>query len=223
MNSSELKTISEIAKSLNVSRQAIYKKIKNNTELSTALQAFTVNTEKVTTYSLQGQELIKQAFANTQPVKSKPSTVDNKLSTDIKITDNLVSELLTCQQELEVDKIKIQELETENAILKEKADAVNKLTTDCQRLENELSELQSQIEDLKADKAKLNERLDKAENDRTELIESNKELTIALKAAQALHGMDKQQRVIETEQAAPEPQEQPEQKRSFFKRLFGKK
>ena len=92
-------------------------------------------------------------------------------------------------------------------------------------LETKLSEMKIQIADLKADKDKLNERLDKADNDRTELIQANKELTIALKAAQALHGMDKQQKVIETEsdETNTQPQPEPQAKIGFFKRLFGKR
>ena len=97
----ELKTISEIAKELSVSRQAVYKKIKNNAELANALQEFTVNNGKVTVYSLQGQELIKQAFTNIQTVKSKPSTIDSKLSTDNRLIDTLMKQLETKDKQIE--------------------------------------------------------------------------------------------------------------------------
>ena len=59
--------------------------------------------------------------------------------------------------------------------------------------DNQISLLQSQITELKAVKAKLNERLDMAETNISNL-------TTALTAAQALHGMDKQQAAIEVKQ-----------------------
>ena len=43
----DLKSISEIAAALGVTRQAVYKKIKSNPELSTRLQEFTVNRGKI--------------------------------------------------------------------------------------------------------------------------------------------------------------------------------
>lgn len=85
--------------------------------------------------------------------------------------------------------------------------------------DNQISLLQSQITELKADKAKLNERLDMAETNISNL-------TTALTAAQALHGMDKQQAAIEVKQvndsepAEQETQNQAPQKQSFFQRLF---
>ena len=92
----------------------------------------------------------------------------------------------------------------------------------------ELENSEKIIAELKADKNKLNDRLDKAEADRTELIASNKELTIALKAAQALHGMDKQQAAIEVKAepntVSPIPSETQQtteqEKKSLFANIF---
>lgn len=82
-----------------------------------------------------------------------------------------------------------------------------------QQLLQQLEQLKAQIEELKEDKQKLNERLDRAERDRTELIAANRELTVALKAAQALHGLDKQRKMIETTSAPKdEPKKAPVQK-----------
>ena len=174
----ELKSISEIAKELNVSRQAVYKKIKTNAELANALQEFTVNNGKVTVYSLQGQELIKQAFTNIQPVKSKPSTVDSKPTTDNTLTDVLLRQLETKDKQIE----------------------------------------------------SLQEQLKEAQIHASELSKAIDNLTTALQAAQALHGIDKQQKAIEVIEAAPgaeapqdPPQQQPHKRtlseriRAFFK------
>lgn len=241
MTATELKTIAEIAKELNVSRQAVYLKLKNN-DLSEAVKPFAERQGNVTRYTNQGIQLIKESFVNGSDklhLTEELKNLTDSLTESQENCQELSKNLNVCQNELDKALKEVEELKRINSELTTKTSVIDSLTekcrileSDCQRLEKNLSECQTQIEDLKADKAKLNERLDKAESDRSELIESNKELTIALKAAQALHGMDKQQRVIETEQAAPEPerqqsssdpQEQPEPKRSFFKRLFGKK
>lgn len=75
-----------------------------------------------------------------------------------------------------------------------------------QQLLQQLEDLKAQIEELKKDKQKLNERLDSAVQNITELIAANKDLTIALKAAQALHGLEKQQKVLEVKTAVSDPQ-----------------
>lgn len=143
----------------------------------------------------------------------------NALSNDFKI---LKDSNLNLKSELENLKSENTSLKSENIEYKTKYNACNDL-----------------IKKIEADNDKLNERLDKAEADRTALITNNNELTIALKAAQALHGMDKQQAVIEvdapTEQeqqrSQPQPSEPekelaedpPQQKLSFFQRLFRKR
>lgn len=144
----EYKSISEIAAELSVTRQAVYQKIKKDKELSTGLRKFTVNENNKTLYSLQGQELIKQAFNSVASVNSKQAVDSKRVSIDSKLIDTLQATIETLTNQLQV-----------------KDKQINTLT------------------------------------------ETVKELTIALKAAQALHGMDKQQNVIETKvkQAEPRP------------------
>ena len=88
-------------------------------------------------------------------------------------------------------------------------------------LKSQIADRDKTIASLQADKDKLNARLDKAEDN----ISS---LSTALTAAQALHGMDKQQAAIEVKEepkelASEEEPEQPQQKLSFFQRLFRKR
>ena len=80
-----------------------------------------------------------------------------------------------------------------------------------------IDSLLQQIEDLKADKDKLNARLDKAE-------ETISNLTAALQAAQALHGIEKKQAVIELTKEEPQQesaydQTEEQQELNFFQRL----
>lgn len=106
------------------------------------------------------------------------------------------------------------------------------LKTQLAEKDKQIDLLQSQVAELKADKDKLNARLDKAEEERERFETNISNLTAALTAAQALHGMDKQQAVIEVkadDAAAPEsepeivPEEDQDKKLSFFARLFKRK
>lgn len=98
----DYKSITQIAAELGVTRQAVYKKIKSNSELSTSLQEFTVNQGKFTVYSLQGQELIKQAFSNSDNVNCKPSTDSKQKAVDSKLVDTLQATIETLTKQLEV-------------------------------------------------------------------------------------------------------------------------
>jgi len=136
----ELKTISQIAAELGVTRQAVYQRIKG-AELSTRLQPFTVKQNNTKVYTLQGQELIKQAFSSGVNVNCKQAVDSKRQSIDSKLIDSL----------------------TEQLQVKDK-----------------------QIQQLTEQVGNLIQQIDK--------------LTTALQAAQALHGMDKQQAVIEVKE-----------------------
>lgn len=122
-------------------------------------------------------------------------------------------------------------LKAENSALKADLANLQNLVNELDKVKVECKSLDILVQELRADKATLNSRLDKAEADRTELITNNKELTIALKAAQALHGMDKHQSVIEVDATMEQQQSQPQtetpqelqRKPSFFQRLFRKR
>ena len=174
----ELKTISQIAAELGVTRQAVYQRIKG-AELSTRLQPFTVKQNNTKFYTLQGQELIKQAFSSGVNVNCKQAVDSKRQSIDSKLIDNL----------------------TEQLQVKDK-----------------------QIQQLTEQVGNLIQQIDK--------------LTTALQAAQALHGMDKQQAVIEVKERPaaanaesrpaseprpaqrPRSRQQPQQKLSFLDRIL---
>lgn len=191
----EYKSISELAKEINVSRQAVYQRIRNDKELSTSLQPFTVNESKRTVYTLQGQELIKQAFSAhcKQELDSSLQSIDSKqvdteckqIDTDCKAVDSGL------QSQLE-------EVRENNRTLSEDN---KQLTAENRLLTAQVELLQSQLEELKADKEYLKKLID--------------DLTAALTAAQALHGIEKQQKVIEVkEAAAPAPDPSRSERRS---------
>lgn len=76
----ELKTISQIAKEIGCSRQAVYQRINSDKQLSSDLQGFTVKKGKYTLYTLQGQKRIQTAFSErtVKHVDSQQQSIDSK-------------------------------------------------------------------------------------------------------------------------------------------------
>lgn len=95
------KTIAQIAAELGVTRQAVYQKIKNNSELSTAMSQFTVKKNNTTLYNLQAQQLIKQAFESGVNVNCKQAIDSKQKSIDSKLIDSLQATIATLQTTIE--------------------------------------------------------------------------------------------------------------------------
>lgn len=220
----ELKSISQIAKDLGVTRQTVYNKLKA-AALSAAVNEHIVKQGNYTLYDLQAQELIKQAICG--------NTANDDLTRCKAEFDRVSNDLTACKEnfdkvskELETKDNKILELSAAIDDLKAENESVKKELTECKRRVSNLTEFNNlhhkTIDRLEKENAKLNERLDKAENERAGFLNNISDLTIALKAAQALHGMDKQQAVIELKEPAPD-QTEPPRKTSLFSRLFRRK
>lgn len=233
------KSISQIAEDLCITRQTIYNKLKD-AALSAAVKAHTVQQGKYTLYDEQAQELIKQAICgnsvNDDLTRCKAEF--DKVSNDLTECKNELDKL---SKELENRDNKILELNAEIDDLKAENETVNDDLTKCKDLlsdrDNTIADLRRQlsevdklqekvknlmsfntmhhktIDGLEQDKKKLNERLDTAE-------ETISNLTTALQAAQALHGIDKAPKAIEVKEEPAADQTEPPRKTSFFSRLF---
>lgn len=237
------KSISQIAEDLCVTRQTIYNKLKD-AALSAAVKAHTVQQGKYTLYDEQAQELIKQAICG--------NSVNDDLTACKREFDKVSNDLTECKNEL--DKLskelenrdnKILELSAVIDDLKAENESVKKELTECKdqlsdrdntiadlrRQLSEVDKLQEKVKNLMSfntmhhktidgleqDKKKLNERLDTAE-------ETISNLTTALQAAQALHGIDKAPKAIEVkEEPAADQTEGEPRKTSLFSRLFHRK
>lgn len=117
------------------------------------------------------------------------------------------------------------ELNDKNSLLQSELDV---LKAETKALREQIADRDKTIDSLKADKIFLQQQI----KEHTEQITN---LTTALTAAQALHGMDKQQAAIEIKTqpnelaSIPEPKQKelaedpPQQKLSFFQRLFRKR
>jgi chromosome segregation ATPase len=191
------KSISELARELGVSRQAIYKRLKTDNQLSTSLQKFTVNRNNKTLYSLQGQELIKKAFEGSA-VNQSCQPVDSGLqSTSCQVDTSLQDKVDSIQADL--DRALAQK-DALQAQLADKDKLADELRGNNERLQAQLDSILADKADLIADKHYLQDLVNK-------LTEQNERLTTALQAAQALHGIDKQVKPIEVKPVEPHHQE----------------
>lgn len=234
------KSISQIAEDLCITRQTIYNKLKD-AALSAAVKAHTVQQGKYTLYDEQAQELIKQAICG--------NSVNDDLTACKREFDKVSNDLTECKNELDKlskelenrdNKIlglnaEIDDLKAENETVKDKLTKCKDLLSDrdntiadLRRQLSEVDKLQEKVKNLMSfntmhhktidgleqDKKKLNERLDTAE-------ETISNLTTALQAAQALHGIDKAPKTIEVkEEPAADQTEGEPRKTSLFSRLF---
>ena len=226
---SERKSMIQIAAELGVTRQTIYNRLKSK-ELAEAVKPFTTTEGCNKFYDIQAQELIKQAVLKDS-LKVSKENFDNVVK-DLQISNKNLDEVSKClestRKELENAHQTITRLQADNSdlqaenenlkavkvefdkcaidyrLLEQKLDACEMLSAE---KEKRIEGLTEQITSLESDKARLNERLDKAETNISNL-------TTALTAAQALHGMDKQQAAIEVKE---------DQKPSLFRRLFRKR
>ena len=98
----DLKSISQIAINLGVSRQAVYSKLKS-AELAKAVKPLSVKQGNTTLYTLQAQELIKQAFS--------AFTVNQESSNSQAEIDNLTNKLTENKKQLD---IALHDIEVEN-------------------------------------------------------------------------------------------------------------
>ena len=114
----ELKTIAQIAQDLNVSRQAVYKKLKKNPDLTTSLQPYTTTKGKLTVYDSQGQELIKQAFQNQPVNRADNQRVNQSVTSDNQMLTSLQQQNSLLQSELDVLKTQLTDKDNQINLLK---------------------------------------------------------------------------------------------------------
>ena len=231
------KSISQIAEDLQVTRQTIYNKLKD-AALSAAVKPYTVQQGKYTLYDEQAQNLIKQAICGNSAngdltaCKREIDKVSNDLTECKNELDKLSKELENRDNKILELNAEIDDLKAENETVKGELTKCNNTIADLRRQlsdkDKELDKHQEKVKNLMSfntmhhktidgleqDKKKLNERLDIAEN-------TISNLTTALQAAQALHGIDKAPKTIEVkEEPAADQTEGEPRKTSLFSRLF---
>ena len=217
--SPEGKTAAAIAAELGVSRQAVYKRLKNDNRLSTELTRFTFTVHRTIYYTKEGEMLIKLAFANggisqgvnrvNQSVNQDPENVNqnvNRVNQGVnQDPENVNQGVNRVNQDPEnvnqnVNRVNqsVNQDDSDRAAL---IDSLHKRLDDKDRelevLREQLRQKDAQITELQAQAARLTRALDNT--------------VIALTAAQALHAADKQQFLTDSS-------EQPH-KLSFWERL----
>ena len=124
------KTVSEIAREIGISRQALYKRIKAE-PLSTELQPFTSRVDGILYISADGEELIVSACSSSSRVQGRVNRADN---VDCK---------LDCKPDNQVDSIQeslISQMSAEIDFLKKQIDVKDKQLGDKDKQIEQLSE-----------------------------------------------------------------------------------
>lgn len=205
-----MKTVTQLAEELNVNRTTLHRLIQRN-NIETLQEG---NKRLIDT---AGEQAIIQAFKSkslhNETLQSNNKVLQQKVNEQGEQLADLRRHIT--EQNNQIESLRRQLSDTEKK-LDEYKHKVSALT--------EFNNLHHKtIDRLEKENNKLNERLDKAETERAGFLNNISELTIALKAAQALHGMDKQQAVIELNEPAEQAtqdQSEPPRKTSLFSRLF---
>ncbi len=201
-------TVKEFAAAANVTTQRIYQLLAKD------LQPFTKSIDGKKMLSIDGLALFRN-----QDLQSNSSALAENLPNHFASKSDLPNYFARIKELTEELEQKNSEISALNETLAKRLQDLQNSEKAITKLETECKSLNVLIEELKADKAKLNERLDREQ-------ETISDLSAALKAAQVLHGMDKQQQAIEVkeqaqpEQGAPEPAPEPDKKPSLFARIF---
>lgn len=213
MNSSETYTLTDIARECGVSRQAVYKRLQVDSELSQAVDRLTVQVDRRKVYTVDALEVLKRAFNSGD---SKSVNV-----VDISVYSREVDRLT-----LEVDEL--------NAKCKQLTQEVDTATQQIDRLTKERDKAISELENAKtshtAELDRLNAMANKLDEARTVEIDALKAQILTLQSQvdilnAALADAQQLTKNAQTLQlAAMHPPAQIGQKPpNFWQRIFGKR
>lgn len=203
------KTIKEIAEEIGVSKQAVFKKIKQE-PLSTEIEKFISTVDGKKLVSVDGENLIKQAFHRKQ----------KKVDVNFDVKDGGKRFAVDGNAENIVDGIPSANQEQKNTLAAAFQTAINALTSQLEEKDRQLAEKDKQLERQTKTIEELATSLAVAQH--------------TAQAAQALHAGTLQRQIedvpimqAEEVKVATESEEglmpEPEKKRSIFSRIFGGK
>ena len=248
----DLKSLAKIAEELQITRQAVYKRVNGSAEIKEQLKPHTVTNGARVYYTPQGQEIIKRLFVFCQPT----ATNDNQCEANVnqceqdKTTGNSTNNNSECEAMVTDDN---QCEQNDNQCEPKGTDtqsgagaattaafntAIEALTAQLNAKDEQLKAAQDNIKDL-------NKHIEELTNALTCSQEQQRALTEALTAAQALHAGTLQERLTvneeqgeakpdpdpeavtvtpnKTDSEGEQPAEDPAPKKSFFARLFKRK
>ena len=209
--------MSQLARELNISKSTLHRLIQRN-EIKTIQQGnknmIDETTEQAIIKALHDKTFQKETF---QKNENETKTFQNQIVSQAERIVEQEKNILELQQQLQDITNKSIQLQFQLDILKAENTSLN----------DKIADKDKTIGRLEQDKEYLKSKLDAADSNISNL-------TTALTAAQALHGMDKQQAVIDVkaDDESSEPSETtapdqtpdaPPQKLSFFQRIFRRK
>ena len=226
MNTEDLKSLAKIAEELQITRQAIYKRVNSSTEIQEQLKQYTVNNGSRVYYTPQGQELIKRLFV----FKYQPNeTIDNQCKQNvnqcetIKTAENSGNNNIECEPmatNKNQCKQNVKQSEPEETAPHEGAAAsplhdlqtaaiIDTLTEQLKNKDRQLEEYAATLKAAQEQQQTLAEALKAAQEQNNELTltlkETTEKLTTALTQQQALHAGTLQQQLTSTATGEPLP------------------
>lgn len=208
-----MKTVSQLAAELNVNRTTLHRLIqRNNIE--------TLQEGNKRLIDARAEQAILKAFSE-KSLQSETLQNNSKLLQQRNVAK--AEQLANKDKTIENLQAQLTEKDNQNSLFKsqisDKDNQISLLQSQLADRDKTIDLLQSQLSDCKADKQYLKDKLD--------------DITTALTAAQALHGIEKKQTVIDVKEQASDnepaettapdqsetPQE-PQEKLSLFARLF---
>ena len=238
------KTIRQIADEIGVTRQAIYKKFKLNSNVADNLKAHSFTVDKVKYYTAEGEKIIKSMFADNSDTPQGTVNLSTKQLTDKLTCDNLttnqVDKLSDELTDSKTNKTLIKSAFSTNDTFKrtvnlsteqltDKLTHDNLTTSQVDRLtvlfSKQLTAKDKQIEEKDRQLLEKDRQLAEKDKQIAMLMEQSNNLTQALQAAQALAAADKKQLLLQSGQHNEQP-ENPDPsenvKKGFFRKIFGK-
>ena len=180
-----MKTVKQIAEENSVSKQTIHRIVRKN-----SLETFPDGNRVL--IPDDSEKAIIEALTALQSERERPRTSENDSSNCPGTSENVRKRPGTVQNDSGAEQL--DELRNNNRTLSEEN---KQLTAENRALSAQVELLQSQLGELRADKQYLKEHIDS--------------LTAALQAAQALHGIEKQQAALEAASPAPAQSERQQQ------------
>lgn len=230
----DLKSLAKIAEELQITRQAVYKRVNGSAEIQEQLKPHTVTNGARVYYTPQGQEIIKRLFVFCQPT----ATNDNQCEANVNqceqngTTKNSTNVNSECEPVVTNDNQNDSQCEPMGTDTQSGAGspgtafntAIEALTAQLNAKDEQLRAAQRNIEELTAALRTAQEQLTAAQALHAGTLQER--LTVNEEQGEAKPDPDPEAVTVtpnKTDSEGEQPAEEPAPKKSFFARLFKRK
>ena len=237
----DLKSLAKIAEELQITRQAVYKRVNGSAEIKEQLKPHTVTNGARVYYTPQGQEIIKRLFVFCQPTATNVNQCEQDGTTENSTNINSECEPVVTNDNQNDSQCEPMGTDTQSGAGSPGTafnTAIEALTAQLNAKDEQLKAAQDNIKDLNKHIEELTNALTCSQEQQRALTEALTAAQQSITAAQALHAGTLQERLTGNEEPDPEtvtvppnkehsegeapaaPAEEPAPKKSLFARLF---